>query len=389
MIIVDNPYLSNFLKETITSSGIAVLDTLVSKKFGIDPASKIIDENSAITKFKDDPNFRLYTTSENALGWVVDKLADTKLPNWINLFKNKVKFRQLISNLYPDFMFKEILFKDLKNFDINAMSFPFILKPSVGFFSLGVKKIDSAEQWLAILDQIEKEMLEAVKHFPKQVLNASNFILEQYIEGDEYAVDAYFDQNGEAVILGIYQHVFSSSSDVSDRMYLTSRKIIQDNIDDFSEILKQISTLTSIRNFPLHIEVRKDSEGTVIPIEVNPLRFGGWCTTADLTHHAFDFNPYEYYFNNIKPDWDKILTDKEDIYSIIILDNSTGLKANQIASFDYDQLLKQFEKTLELREIDYHKFPLFGFLFTQTKPANFAELDKILKSDLLEFIQQV
>ena len=36
-----------------------------------------------------------------------------------------------------------------------------------------------------------------------QVVNTSSFIIEEVIEGDEFAFDAYFDENGEAVILGI------------------------------------------------------------------------------------------------------------------------------------------------------------------------------------------
>ncbi|MCP3675252.1 MAG: ATP-grasp domain-containing protein [Gammaproteobacteria bacterium] len=32
-----------------------------------------------------------------------------------------------------------------------------------------------------------------------------------------------------------------------------------------------------------HDELRGDDKGTILPIEVNPMRFGGWCTSADIT----------------------------------------------------------------------------------------------------------
>jgi hypothetical protein len=39
-----------------------------------------------------------------------------------------------------------------------------------------------------------------------------------------------------------------------------------------------IGKATEISNFPVHIKVRVDKSGNVIPIEVNPMRFAG-CTT--------------------------------------------------------------------------------------------------------------
>jgi hypothetical protein len=49
-------------------------------------------------------------------------------------------------------------------------------------------------------------------------------------------------------------------------------------------------------------------------------------------------------------------------------------------------LLSRFEHPLELRKIDYKEYPVFGFLFAETSQANFGELERILRSDLKEFI---
>jgi hypothetical protein len=125
----------------------------------------------------------------------------------------------------------------------------------------------------------------------------------------------------------------------------------------------------------------------VLPIEVNPMRFGGWCTTADLTFRAYGFNPYLCYFTGQRPDWPRILEEVGDnLFSIVVLDNASGIAAQDIKSFDYDRLLARFERPLELRRIDYHEYPVFGFLFTETGADNFAELEQILASDLREFI---
>ena len=117
------------------------------------------------------------------------------------------------------------------------------------------------------------------------------------------------------------------------------------------------------------------------------MRFGGWCTTADMTYFAYGFNPYLTYFSQQRPDWDELLKDKGGkLYSVIVLDNSTGVDGNQITAFDYERLLSGFERPLDLRKIDYREYPVFGFLFAETRTENFAEIEAILRSDLSEFI---
>ncbi|WP_287273100.1 MULTISPECIES: hypothetical protein [unclassified Okeania] len=68
------------------------------------------------------------------------------------------------------------------------------------------------------------------------------------------------------------------------------------------------------------------------------------------------------------------------------LDNSTGKNVSEITSFNYDKLLANFEKPLELRKIDYKQYPIFGILFIETREENFLEIKNIIDSDLSEFI---
>ncbi len=202
-------------------------------------------------------------------------------------------------------------------------------------------------------------------------------------------MDAYYDSTGEPVVLGIFQHVFSSGYDVSDRVYITSKDIIEANLGEFAEILSKIGSMAGVRNFPVHAEVRRTAAGLVVPIEVNPMRFGGWCTTADLTFRAYGLNPYLSYFSQKRPDWPRLLEGKAGkLFAIVVLDNGSGIEAKDIRSFDYDKLLARFERPLELRKIDYHEYPVFGFLFTETAADNFAELEQILRSDLMPFIKK-
>ncbi len=387
MFFVDKPYVSDFFKKTIKDNAIPVVGTDAAKESGLYSGTKIISENRAIEMMKNQDAPVIYTTSENSIAWIAEHLSFSDLPGKIDLFKNKLKFRKMIQPLFPDFYFKGVLFKDLKKIQFDELQLPFIIKPAIGFMSMGVYKVSDSADWIKTLDAITAEIEQIKGLYPETVMDAGTFIIEQCINGEEFAVDVYFNSDGEPVILNILKHVFSSDKDVSDRVYVSSKKIIEENLMEFESFMGKIGRLSGLKNFPMHIELRRDKDAGLLPIEVNPMRFGGWCTTPDLSFMAYGFNPYLYYFSQKKPHWQKILKGKQGkLFSVIVLDNSTGIKAADIASFNYEKLVSGFEKPLELRKIDYTKYPVFGFLFTETGEDNFSELKNILDSDLHEFV---
>jgi hypothetical protein len=388
MILLDKPFVSEFLWETLIENNIPVIENNSLTDLKTDRKLNTINEEDAIKLLKDYPETPLYTNSENAINWISENLQFTKLPEKIELFKNKVKYRNSTAHLYPELFYRAYQYEDLRLINIEELPSPFIIKPAVGFFSIGVYKVYNKSDWEQTLTEIQKEINKLNSTYPSVVVDGTTYIVEEFIEGDEYAFDAYYDIDGNPVILNIYRHLFSSDKDVGDRIYMTSKEIIEENMEAFNDFLVQTGKLFNLKNFPLHIEVRKSAKGKLIPIEINPLRFGGWCTTADMTWHAYQINTYHYYQQQIKPDWNTILNGKEGkIYSIIILNNSTGEDANDILEFNYDDLLSKFEKPLELRKTDYKRFPLFAFLFAETRKENYAELEYILTSNLREFIR--
>jgi hypothetical protein len=387
MFFADKPYISDFFKQTVRDNNIPVVGTEIAEKLGLYSGTKIICEDTAVEMARvSGDDLRIYTTSENAIGWISKHLTFNDLPEKITMFKDKVKFRELTKSLFPDFYFKEVCVEDLKKIEIKDIPLPFIIKPAIGFFSMGVRKVTSHGDWSNTVDSILKEMDKNKSAYPEAVLNTSSFIIEQCIDGDEYAFDAYFDANGEPVVLSILKHTFASETDVSDRVYTTSKEIIEENLADFTNFAGRVGKLAQLKNFPVHIEVRREN-AVLLPIEVNPMRFGGWCTTADISHMAYGFNPYLCYFLQERPNWNEALKGKEGkLYSLVVLDNSTGIHVNDIAAFDFEELLSNFEKPMELRKIDYREHSVFGFLFTETRAENFVELKRILDSNLSEFV---
>jgi hypothetical protein len=386
MILLDKPLVSDFLMNTVRDGHIHALDTgMVVQQ----PVPGLLSEAEAISRYKNDPSINLHTTSENALKWIYDKLAFSGLPEKIGQFKNKAAFRRLLADMYPAFFFREVAADRLDDIDPSLLPMPFIIKPSVGFFSMGVHKVFDALGWEAVKEKIRAELEEIRSVYPEEVLSLGSFIIEECIGGSEYAFDAYYDDHGQAVIMGVMYHPFSGENDVSDRVYNTSRTIVGEKLGIFDHFLRELGRRARLKNFSLHVEVRIDDGGKLLPIEVNPLRFGAWCTSADLTHHAFRFNPYTYYINKLKPDWEEILkASGNHVYSIVILENSTGIKAKDIVAFDYDKAVRALGNTevLELRKINFSEYPIFGILFTRTAPGDQANIERILQADMKDFL---
>jgi hypothetical protein len=387
MILIDNPYISDFLIKTIKENNFEIIATKEAESLINDDSVNWISENDAKKKLLISPNPLIYTNSENSLTWILNNLKETKLPNQIRLFKDKLKFRELTKSMFPDFLFRKIKIEDIQTLDIDKLKLPFVIKPSLGFFSIGVHIIRNKANWYAAQKELNYDNLKSI--YPKEVMDASTFIIEEYIAGEEFAIDAYFNTDGEVVILNILHHMFSSSTDVSDRVYATSQSIISKYKESVEEFLKIIGEKADLKNFPLHIEVRIDKKGVIKPIEINPQRFGGWCTTGDLSWYSFKFNSYQYFIQNKKPNWDEIFkTMKDKIYSIILLNNNSGFIPSEISHFDFEMLKQDLENILVVRKLDFNKYPAFGILFTETSEGNERELKEILNSDLSKYIRK-
>lgn len=387
MFILDEPYISDFLLDTVAHHRIPVLENSFTGPKADGRNLHFLGRHEVVGAFRNGGNHLIYTNSENTIGWISRHLDFTDLPDKINLFKDKVRFRNMLRVIDPSFFFREASLTELDTFDASVMTYPFIVKPAVGFFSLGVHKVENTGQWVTILQKIKKEVAVIHRVYPAEVLDTTRFIIEEHIDGREFAFDAYFNEAGQPVILSLLEHLFSSPGDVSDRVYISSEAIFRNFLEPFTGFLENLGKLASLKNFPMHVEVRVDDKGRIRPIEINPLRFGGWCTTADMTWYAYGFNPYAAIARQEVPDWNRLLAGKEEkVYSNIVLTNATGHEVNEIRSFDYERLISRFENPLELRKADFKSFLIFGFLFAETSLGNFREIKWILNDDLTEFI---
>lgn len=386
LFILEDPYVSDLLKRTVLDLGVPVLDTSMARRTFTAGDMPLENDKSFAAAYASGRHPRIYSNSENAIGWIAQHLADTGLPARIDQFKDKVRFRELLADLYPDYRFEGLDLEGLARFDPSTMPTPFVVKPAVGFFSLGVHIVRTPEEWPRILEALSQVAIRHGDLYPNAVVGFDRFIVEEVIEGEEFAVDAYYDAAGQVVILNILGHLFASEADVSDRVYYTSPELIARWREPFSAFLEDVGRRAGLADFPIHAELRVRADGRIAPIEVNPMRFAGWCVT-DMAQHAYGINPYTCYLKGQVPDWDRILPGREGkVFALVVADLPPHLDLASIASVDYEAFLARFPGVLELRRVDFSRHPVFAFLFLELPASDLGPLHEVLGEDLSRYI---
>lgn len=381
MIILDKQYISDEMKDYLVKQKAPVIENDATLFYFNNKLPNLISNDDFIKSYSQ--NKRIYTCFENSIEWIMQNVQDKELINNIEIMKNKALLREVLAPIYPNFFFQQVTLDELSTLDITEFVYPFIIKPNIGFFSIGVYLITCKEDWYKAVSKLIESAEDWGKSYPKSVVN-TEFILEQYIHGEEYAIDAYYDEDGKAVVLNILKHDFNGITDVSDRLYYTGKSIIEKNLEQFTDWLNDVNKYFKASNIPFHVEIRVNN-GEIMPIEFNPMRFAGWCCT-DISYYAFGFFTYDYYLHNIKPDWDNLLKGKEGkYYTIIVLDKNITLDCSD--SFDYDLACQDMGKILCLRQINYYVNPLYGFVFSEVEETDKLTMNKIVTKDLNLFVK--
>lgn len=367
MVILEEPYISQMLLGYLKENKVPVLENLFAKSLGarglnLRPASEAI-EGYATSK-------KIYIVSEYALDWVVSELNDAELNRQVDLLKDKAAFREACRTLYPGFLYKTIPYAGLAGFDISAVPFPFVLKPAVGFLSAGVYTVFDRDDWTRALEEIGENFQKLADTFPDAVVGDQTFVLESYIPGREFALDLYF-RDGKPVIVNIFEHPFSSGKDVSDRLYLTGKHLFDRWLEPFTAYMTRLNEALHLDRIPVHVELRVDGD-TIVPIEVNPLRFAGMCLN-EIGFYITGQHPLHYYLTDTAPDYESMWRGKEDeTFCFSILERPTVTTA----AAGPDAIKSLYSEMLEWRTVENSQLNIDYFVFSKTK--NPRELDDIL-----------
>ncbi len=383
MLILEKPYVSETLIRTAVEKNYPVLRNAMSEQLAAaGHALTLYDDGAFASAYRQ--RHKLYCMSENGLGWISQHIDDPTLLEKINLLKNKAAFRRICRTLYPDYFFEEVAISELEKVDAATLPYPVVLKPSVGFLSVGVYMVENREDWKKAVSDIRLKFAEASAQFPSFVVGTSHFLIEKMIRGEEYAVDAYFDEEGSPVTLNIYHHRFASATDTSDRLYCSSKALFDQYGQPFTDFLKATNQVIGLRNFPMHIEFRIEN-GIALPIEINPLRFAGFCLN-ELQTHISGLHPVVAYFENKRIGKEEMWKGHEtDTFSFLVLEKPAGCPAD--AHFNKEKFKADFSDVLEIREVKNANVGVAATAFTRTDTAHLDELDRLLHLDMREYMR--
>ena len=376
LVLLAQPYVSDLLQEAIIAMDLAVYE-VEPLSLNANVRQQLVDSATAHTLINT-RQARIYLNSENALSFYVQALQDDNRKQAIAAFKDKRQFRELLAEVYPKLAYCEVHLSELSSVDSDSLRFPLVLKPSIGFFSAGVYIVHTQAAWADAVEQLTAELNSKDSHYPESVLNREKILIEDYIDGPEFAIDAFFDIEGDPVLVNAMYHVFPREGDTRDILYLTNREIVESLRSEVIDLLHRLGQKLDLKNFPLHLEVRRDaSSGRLIPIEVNPCRFAGWCTT-DLATFAYGINVYESYFQGVAPNWD-LTSSTFSTSAFVILHPPIGTRLPDRWVVDRPALERLLGNVLELRLVDHARWGIFGIAFvgydTQEQAEQAVHLD--------------
>lgn len=158
---------------------------------------------------------------------------------------------------------KSRLFNKLENVvplpSTKNISPPFFLKPKIGRGSKNIYKVDS-----------EKELRILFKYLSLKRMNEDDFIVQEFLPGKEYTVDALFNKDGKLVAAVPRERirVFGSASLIgkTEKNY---------------QIIKFVRKISTKLKFfgPVNFQFKEDKEGVPKLIEINPRCSGGMAIT--------------------------------------------------------------------------------------------------------------
>jgi hypothetical protein len=310
------------------------------------------------------PESRLLINSEDFLPCLIDHL-DQKRAEGIRVFRDRLRFRQLLRNAFPDYFFAEVGADRIKEFDL-APGKDYMIKPSAGLSGMVPRRIKDGAGLKNAADELRSGAEESTGSLGPDISNIETFLIEEYIRGEEMACDAFFNSKGEPVILGIYAHPLLNEDDFRDILYYTSAELVDRMLPRIEDLLRRISSRMKTQNFPMHATFRLQ-RNRLMPIKISPMSFGSF-SLPDLNFFAFGLNPYRYYYQDRKPDWKDLLSRAEDKIFFRVLSRLQAPHEKGLHP-DHDKFASVFPDLIGYCKLDAARYPAFSVAFGRAENA--------------------
>ena len=153
--------------------------------------------------------------------------------------------------------------------------YPAVLKPLALSASRGVIRVDDPAQFAAAFKRIGA-ILEAADTGGQA---ARHILVEEYVPGDEVAVDGLLDQ-GRLTVLALFDKPDPLEGPYfEETLYVTPSRLPADVQDTIAATVNRAVAILGLREGPIHAELRINDQGVWL-IEVAARSIGGLCSRA-------------------------------------------------------------------------------------------------------------
>ena len=319
---------------------------------------------------------RVAITSEAAMDVVLSRL-DPVRRHAIHTLKDKLAFRKLLRPIYPDFTFASVATQDLRTLRLDP-SQVYVIKPARGAFGAGVRTIRGDADLTRLQDEIVAEMERNAAVLSQTALSSERLVVEQYITGEEYAADVFFDQDGEPVLTSTYHHPMPANPAYLHMLYYTSPRVWDLVAPQATDFFRALNTRLGVTNVAMHAEFRLH-QGQLVPIEINALRFGGM-GLGNMAHYALGINPYRHFIDGTRPDETQLVRDSRAAVFFIAYNGATVDTATHRP--DWARLRTRFTEIILEVPFDYRVQLAFGILYAREPEERISELLSIEFDDM-------
>lgn len=320
------------------------------------------------------PQDKVYIPSETSLSIAMQRMRDQSYVEGIEKLKNKYLCREALSSIYPDFYFAKVSREEIAKLELGGKKVA--IKPIKGFFGTGVRIADGNTNLHELAQEMNAEVAANARFFPASILDNEEYIVEEYIEGEEFAVDMFYDNEGKPAIMNIYYHPLPAIEEYFHLMYYTNMEIFSRYLSCFTDFFEKLNGVLNLSCFPIHAEFKLQG-GVMVPIELNPMRYGGF-GLADLTFNSFGFQPISAYFDDVPVNWEQIWESRKDNHYGWILGyngKDADLTKLQPDYCKFRRVLEENSDILDLVTLDYKSNPVFALAYLKNKqPGKMQEL---------------
>jgi hypothetical protein len=314
---------------------------------------------------------RVAITSEAAMDVVVARL-DPVRRHAIQTLKDKRAFREMLRPIYPDFTFASVATQDLHTLRLDPDR-SYVIKPARGAFGAGVRIITGDADLARLQDEIVAEMERNAVVLSETALSSERLVIEQYVEGDEYAADVFFDQHGDPVLTSTYHHPMPANPAYLHMLYYTSPRVWDLVAPQATEFFTALNKRLGVTNLAMHAEFRM-RQGQLVPIEINSLRFGGM-GLGHMAYHALGINPYRHFIDGTRPHGTWLKRDPRAAVFFIAYNGATVDTATHRP--DWTRLRTRFSEIVREVPFDHRAQLAFGILYAREPEKRIPELLRI------------